>query len=174
MHRRPPTAMGAALRSVLIPGWGQLATRRTRSGKILVFLSGLVAIAALTVFLFVEPIELAAWLANPDVILGIIVLNAGALTVRLSSTGLAWRDGGGHRWFAGIFLVVIVSVPHVAVGWVGLETRDSLLRLFPEESTIAEAASTTTTHQVVTSTSWSVTTTTSAPTTTTTLVPTTT
>lgn len=131
MRRSRPSPLGAALRSVLIPGWGQLATRQTRAGKVLVFLSGLGAISALTVFLFVEPVEIAAWLADPNVILGIVVINLGVLLIRLFSTEQAWRAGGGHRWVAAIFLATIVSIPHIAIGWVGLETRDSLLRLFP-------------------------------------------
>lgn len=150
-ERRPPSALGAALRSVLVPGWGQLATKQTTTGKVLVFLTGLMVIAALTVFLFVEPVEIAAWLASPDVILGIILFNVVVLVVRLFSTELAWRAGGGHRWFAAMFLALIVSIPHVAIGWVGLETRDSLIRLFPAERALAtEAAPTTSTSSTTT------------------------
>lgn len=171
MRSRRPSAIGAALRSILIPGWGQLVTRQTRIGKILVFLTGLMVIAALTVFLFVEPIEIAAWLANPDVILGIILLNLAFLVIRLFSTEAAWRAGGGHRVFAALFLAVIVSIPHVAVGWVGLETRDTLLRLFPAED-VALAAPLPTTETATSSTSTTATTT--IPSTTTTLPTTTT
>lgn len=101
-------------------------------GKVLVFFSGLLVIAALTVFLFVEPVEIVAWLANPDVILGIVILNLVLLAVRLFSAEHAWWIGGGQRWFAAATLAVIVAMPHVAVGWVGMETRDTLVRLFPE------------------------------------------
>lgn len=131
MRRRRPSALGAALRSVLVPGWGQLATSRSTAGRLLVFFSGLCVISGLTVFLFVEPVDVAAWLADPDVILGVILVDLVFLAVRLLSTEHAWRAGGGHRWYAAILLATIVSIPHVAIGWVGLETRDSLLRLFP-------------------------------------------
>lgn len=152
MRRRSPSSLGAALRSVLIPGWGQLATEQTVVGKVLVFLTGLAAIAALTVFLFVEPVEVAAWLANPNVILSIVLANIAVLVVRLFSTEQAWRAGGGHRWFAAIFLATLVSLPHIAIGWIGLETRDSLLRLFPagDVALAAEPPNTTTTSSTTT------------------------
>lgn len=154
MRRRSPSPLGAALRSVLVPGWGQLATRQTTVGKILIFFSGLAGIAILTVFLFVEPVEIAAWIANPNVILGIILFNIAVLVVRLFSTENAWRAGGGHRWFAAIFLATLVSIPHVAIGWVGLETRDSMMRLFPagDVALAAEPPTTTTSSTTTTST----------------------
>lgn len=138
------------MRSVLVPGWGQLATRRPVIGKTLIFLTGLVLIGALTVFLFVEPIEIAARLADPDVILSIVILNIVFLAIRLFSTEHAWWAGGGHRWFAALFLALIVAVPHIAVGWVGMETRDTLLRLFPETPPAAAAPSPTTTTMIAT------------------------
>lgn len=144
--------MGAAFRSILIPGWGQMATSRLTTGKVLLFATGLAGIAALTVFLFVEPVELAAWLADPDVILAVILVNLLVLLVRLFSTESAWRAGGGHRWFAALFLAAVVSIPHVAIGWVGLEARGSMLRLFPEAVAAAPPVSTTTTVPPTTTT----------------------
>ncbi len=122
-------------------------------GKVLVFLTGLTIIAALTVFLFVEPVEIAAWLVDPNVILGVVLFNIGVLVVRLLSTEQAWRAGGGHRWFAAIFLATLVAIPHIAVGWVGLETRESLLRLFPTgDVALAAEPPTTTTSTTSTTT----------------------
>jgi len=86
MRRRSPGPLGAAFRSVLIPGWGQLATRHTTAGKILVFITGLACIGALAVFLFVEPVDVAAWLVDPNVILGIVLFNPGVRVVRLFAT----------------------------------------------------------------------------------------
>lgn len=107
----------------------------------------------MTVFLFVEPLEVASWLANPDVLLGLILLNVFLAAMRLFSTEHAWWAGGGHRWFAALFLAAIVAIPHVAVGWVGMETRDSLLKVFSTPKLIAAAttttSSTTTTTQPV-------------------------
>lgn len=148
------------MRSTLIPGWGQLATDRTLLGKVLVFLTGLLIITALTIFLFVEPVEIVAWLANPDVILGIVIANLVLLVVRLFSAEHAWWAGGGHRWFVAVALAVIVAIPHVAIGWVGMETIDTLERLFPEapaalaaplpSNTTSSAPSTTTTTTTTT------------------------
>lgn len=145
--RRPrtPSPTGAAFRSILIPGWGQLVTDRPVLGRVLIFATGLTCIVALTVFLFVETVDVVAWVADPNVILTIVVVNLVVLVVRLVSTESAWRARGGHRWLAALFLAVIVSIPHVAIGWAGLEARGSMLRLFPGDTALAAAPSTTTT-----------------------------
>lgn len=124
------------------------------------FISGMAAISVLTVFLFVEPVEIAAWVADPDVLLAVVLANLAFLAIRLFSTGHAWLVGGGRRWFAVLLLTVIVAIPHAAIAWVGMETRGTLLEVFPEsEPPLAAPASTSTT---------TTTTTTSLPTTTTT------
>ena len=148
---RRPSSFGAGLRSTLVPGWGQLATNQRVIGKALVFFSGLMAIACLTVFLFVEPLAITAWLVDPDVLLALILFNLMLAVIRLFSTGHAWLVGGGHRWFAALVLAGIVAIPHVAIGWVGMETRDSLMKVFPTSTPIA-AAPTTTTSPSTTST----------------------
>lgn len=112
-------------------------------GRILVFVTGLLIISALTIFLFIEPIEVYAWLANPDVLLAVVLGNIGLAAMRLFATGHAWIVSGGHRWFAGVFLAVFVGIPHVAVAWVGLETRDSLMKVFPETTPVAAPPTTT-------------------------------
>lgn len=144
VSKRRPSSFGAALRSTIFPGWGQLAADRPVIGKILIFITGMLAIAALTVFLFVEPIELAAWLANPDVLLVVVLANIAFAAMRLFSTGHAWVAAGGRRWFAGVFLAAIVGIPHVAVAWVGLETRNSMMTLFPASAPVAVQPTTTT------------------------------
>lgn len=122
-----------------------MAADRPVLGRALVFVTGLLVITALTIFLFVEPIELYAWLANPDVLLAVVLGNIVLAAIRLFATGHAWIVSGGRRWFAGVFLAVFVGVPHVAVAWVGLETRDSLMKVFPENPPVAAADTTTTT-----------------------------
>jgi hypothetical protein len=74
------------MRSAVVPGWGQFVTDHPVIGKTCVFITGMLAIAGLTVFLFVEPIELYAWLANPDVLLFLVVGNLVFAAVRLFST----------------------------------------------------------------------------------------
>ncbi|HEU4895646.1 MAG TPA: hypothetical protein VFT85_07390, partial [Acidimicrobiia bacterium] len=102
-----------------MPGWGQLATERVFIGKLLVFITGMLIITGLTVFLFVEPVELAAWAADPDVLLAVVMANLALLVIRLFSTGHAWHAGGGRRVFAVLVLAVIVAIPHAAIAWVG-------------------------------------------------------
>lgn len=119
-------------------------TNRPVVGRALVLVTGLLAVAALTVFLFVEPIEFLSWFADPDVLLLVVVGNLAFAAIRLFSTGHAWVAGGGHRWFAGILLLVFVAIPHAAIAWVGLETRDSLITVFPESTPVAAPTSATT------------------------------
>ncbi|HEX6300772.1 MAG TPA: LCP family protein [Acidimicrobiia bacterium] len=140
------------MRSTVVPGWGQLATNRTVIGKILVFITGLIAIAALTVFLFVEPIELAAWLANPDVLLGVVLANLAFAAIRLFSTGHAWVVGGGRRLFGVVLLGFFVAIPHAAIAWVGLETRDSMMKVFPTAAPVAAPPSASTVPPTTTTT----------------------
>lgn len=140
------------MRSIVVPGWGQIATPRRTAGRILLFVTGLAGIAALTVFLFVEPVEIVAWLVNPDVILGIVLANVLILLVRLLSTEHAWRSRGGSRWFVAILLAMIVSIPHVAIGWVGIETRSAMTSVFSEPLPMAVPVETTTTSTSSTTT----------------------
>jgi LCP family protein required for cell wall assembly len=162
------------VRSAFVPGWGQLVTNRIVSGRILVFVTGLLVIAGLTVFLFVEPIELAAWIANPDVLLGIVLANLVVAIIRLLSTSHAWVVGGGHRWLVLIVLAVFVAIPHAAIAWVGLETRDSLMKVFPSPASVEAAPAPSTTLAPTTTSTLVPTSTTEVPTTTTTLATTTT
>jgi LCP family protein required for cell wall assembly len=127
-----------------VPGWGQLVTDRVVVGKILVFLTGLIAIAGLTVFLFVEPIEIAVWLANPDVLFWVVLANLAFAAVRIFSTGHAWAAGGGRRLLVVVLLGIFVAIPHAAIAWVGLETRDSMMKVFPTAAAVTPATSTTT------------------------------
>ena len=160
MSNRRPSSFGAALRSTIVPGWGQLVTDHPVIGKTLVFVTGLLAIVALTLFLFVEPIEIYAWLANPDVLLLVVLGNLLLAAIRLFATGHAWVVSGGRRWFAGVFLAIFVGVPHVAVAWVGLETRDSMMTVFPTSAPVAAPTTTTTTTVPATTTTTDATTTT--------------
>lgn len=119
-------------------------------GKTLVFITGMIGIAALTAFLFVEPIEIYAWLADPDVLLALVLGNAALAALRLFSTGHAWLLGVGRRWFVFVVLAAIVAIPHAAFAWVALETRDSLLKVFVEPDPVVSATGTTTTSSTTT------------------------
>lgn len=143
-ERATPSSLSLAIRSTLFPGWGQLAANRRGLGKTLILFTGLVLIIGLTVFLFVDPVELAAWLADPDVLLMVVLANIVIAAIRLFATGHAWWAGGGSGWVAGILLAIFVAIPHVAVAWVGLETRDSLVEVFTPSAMAATPTSTTT------------------------------
>jgi LCP family protein required for cell wall assembly len=117
-----------------------------------VFVTGMLGITALTVFLFVEPVEIAAWLANPDVLLALVLVNLGLAIVRIFSTGLAWMAGGGRGWLVIAVLLVVVAIPHAAVAWVGLETRGSLVEVFGGDDVSAAPATTTTSSSTTTTT----------------------
>ena len=144
------SSIGAAIRSFFVPGWGQVATNRPVLGKVFLFLTGLVGIAALAVFLFVPHAEIAAWIVNPDILLLVVVLNLAFALLRLSATELAWRDGGGRGWVVAVTLGILIAIPHAAIAWVGLETRSSLLTVFAPEA--LPTPSTTTTSSTTTTT----------------------
>jgi LCP family protein required for cell wall assembly len=112
--------------------------------------TGLTGVALLTAFLFLGPLAMVSHLADPDVLLGLVLFNIVVAVVRLFSTTHAWRVGGGRKWIVAVILAVFVAVPHVALGWVGLETRDSLLTVFAPETptpvlTVAETSTSSTT-----------------------------
>ncbi|MGH8946406.1 MAG: LCP family protein [Acidimicrobiia bacterium] len=148
------------MRSLLIPGWGQLATGRPILGRVLIFIIGMLGMVGITVYIFFGPfeaVEIVAWLADPDVLLGVVLINLGLAAIRLFSIGLAWVAGGGRGWVLILTLVVIVAIPHAAMAWVGLETRGSLVEVFganpstaaaPQSTTSSTTTSTTTTTTV--------------------------
>lgn len=149
-HGRRPSPLGAGLRSVLIPGWGQIVTNRDLLGRSLVLVTGLIGCAALAAFLFIGPIEIALWLTDPTVLLGLVIVNLAFAGIRIVSANLAWWDGGGRNWLLPIVLTFVVAGPHVVIGWLGLETRESLLTVFAPTVAVAAAPTTTTTTSTTT------------------------
>jgi len=140
------------LRSILLPGWGQLATERRVLGNAMIVGTGLFTVGLLTAFLFVGPVGIAAQLADPDVLLGIVLVNFMVAVARMFSTTHAWHAGGGRKLAAAALLVALVAIPHVAIAWVGLETRDSLLTVFASGPPVAAAVSTTSTSTTTSTT----------------------
>lgn len=186
------TPMQAGLRSALIPGWGQLATRRRRLGWVLMAASGGGGLMVGAAMLTLGWLEVLSRLADPDVLAAVLVGNVVVAATRLVSTEHAWWANGGRNGLAALLLGVVVLVPHVAAGWVGSEVRHTLLEVFappqPPPAAVSVPSSTTTSTSttvipptvlaatITTSTSTTApsTTTTSTTTTTTTTVPTTT
>ena len=100
------------------------------------------------------PVEVLARLADPNLLLILLGLNLLVLLVRLISTGHAWWARGGRHSLAAVVLVIMVGVPHVALGWVGSETRSTLIEVFappqPPPPPIETTTSTTTTTTITT------------------------
>ena len=133
-----------------MPGWGQIVTDRDLLGRSLVLLTGLACSAVLTAFLFVGPIEILVWLADPNVLLVLVVANVVFAVLRLISTNLAWWDSGGRNWFLPIVLTLFVAIPHLLIGWIGIETRQSLLTVFSTPPALASPATTSTSSTTIT------------------------
>lgn len=143
------------MRSLFIPGWGQLATGRPILGRLLILFTGMLGIAGLTVFIFFGPfevVEVVAWLSDPDVLLGVVLANLALAAIRIFSTWMAWLGAGGGGRVLLLALVIVVAIPHAAVAWVGLETRDALLDVFAADPSAAAPQTTTTTATTTTTT----------------------
>ncbi len=126
----PSTPLRAGFRSLILPGWGQLANRHRLAGWMLILASVTVCVAALMLVRHLGPVEIAARLADPEALLLLLGANLLIAGIRLVSTEQAWWAGGGRSWFSAMVLATLVLIPHVAVAWVGAETRHTLLEVF--------------------------------------------
>lgn len=135
----PSSPLRAGFRSLLLPGWGQLANRHRFLGwfSILVTLTT-VGVGAAVIF-SLGPLETAARLADPDTLLTLVGVNVLIAGARLVATGHAWWAGGGRNLSTAAVLAMLVLAPHVAVGWVGMDTRDTLLTVFADSGTTGTA-----------------------------------
>lgn len=116
----------------MLPGWGQLANRHRVLGWVSILITFAAVGAGAAVVIYLGPLETTARLADPDTLLTLLGVNALIAAARLFTTGHAWWSGGGRNWFTAAVLSVLVLVPHVAVGWVGMDTRDMLLDVFAD------------------------------------------
>lgn len=171
-HHRQASPFGAGLRSVLLPGWGQVVSRGATVGWILIGIATGLVVVAIALVGLLGPTEVVARLADPAVLTGILVANALIGLARLASTAHAWWSAGGRNALVVLVLAIVVIAPHAAVGWVGGEARDALVDLF-EPPTPPVAVSTTTTTTTTTQPPAESSTTTIQPTTTTTTTTTT-
>ncbi|MDX1469789.1 MAG: LCP family protein, partial [Acidimicrobiia bacterium] len=137
-----PSAWGAGFRSMILPGWGQLATRHRAMGWVLIcatLLSGAVF------FLIVSGAGLVAiaWLVEPEMLLVLMAINLVTAAIRLLATGHAWTAGGGSRLFPAMALATMVLAPHFAVGWMAIEVQRTVQSVFvdtPAPRPLAQAA----------------------------------
>lgn len=122
--------MGAAFRSLILPGWGQISTRHRRLGWALLITTVLLLGALVAIVSAIGIVEAMAWLADPDVLLAVVAANWMIALVRLTSAGHAWRARGGRHPLAALLLAALVVAPHSVIGWVGLEARQALNEVF--------------------------------------------
>ena len=147
-----PNQWHAGTASALLPGLGQLSVGRKRIGWSLVVASLFAVVALIALVVVNGSTEVAAWLVDPDILMAILLVNLVVLVVRLWSTASAWRSAGGVIGIGLSALLVVVTIPHVAVGYVVSESRSALEEIFVTEP-VAALVTTTTTSTPTTSTS---------------------
>lgn len=150
MSARSSSPATAGIASSLIPGAGQFMTGAPVAGALL--LISTCATGALIGYALssLEKVRLLAILTNPAVLVILVAINVVFGLIRLVAAGDAWRRAGGRAFGAGILaLVVFTAVPHVAIGYMGLETRSTILSVFsqpaPDLTPIAAPETTSTT-----------------------------
>jgi polyisoprenyl-teichoic acid--peptidoglycan teichoic acid transferase len=134
----------AALKSAVLPGWGQWGQGRHRSGML--FFRGLVVIATAVLALAAAgPTRLAEMLVRPPVFLALIVGYLVALGFWLFAIWDAWSEGGRRGTATGASVVmIVVAVPFLVFGWNYLvRPYQTLTRVFGGNS--VEASPTTAT-----------------------------
>jgi LCP family protein required for cell wall assembly len=133
----------AAVRSAVLPGWGQYAQGR-RPAALHMFRLVILGLVLLVVALLAGPRRLAAWLVQPRVLVGLIAVNAAVLIFRAFAVWDAWRRAGGAVLalsLAGI--LAFVAAPHAALGFYQLQTLRLLRAVFPDQAPELPASSTT-------------------------------
>lgn len=160
--------MRAALRSFLLPGWGQHSQGRfaaaTRFLQIVILLTAIVIPV-----LLIGPGELASLFVRPWFLLLLIVVNLGVMVFRTWAVWDAWRAGARVILTPGIVVLVLVAVAPHALGTYYLGQTYSLINSVFDNpiaagTTLPPAATTTPTQvsgiQVTTSSTSSTTSTT--------------
>lgn len=84
-------------------------------------------------------------LTDPSLLLLLVIINGVLGLVRALAATDAWRRAGGKAFGVGVVLLGLFTLmPHVAVAYLGLETRTAIMRVFPLASPIAVEATSTT------------------------------
>lgn len=129
------TRLAGALRTGVLPGWGQWTQGRRALGVAL--LCGvLVPLGVLTWVAASNPTAAASWLVRPDAILALLLLNVFLLGLRAWGVWDAWSGAtrpSGRWWLVGI--LVAVALPHAGVGWLQVRTVRALETVFAAPAT---------------------------------------
>jgi polyisoprenyl-teichoic acid--peptidoglycan teichoic acid transferase len=139
-HSAARSPVLAGLRSVVIPGWGELSVTGARFGRALVLLSLAVANIALGALVFLGPLEVLSGLINPGSLLALLAVNTLVAVARLMSTGHAWWLAGGRSLVVAMLLGVLVMSPHLAAGWLTLQVRETVMTVFSPTPPPAQVA----------------------------------
>jgi polyisoprenyl-teichoic acid--peptidoglycan teichoic acid transferase len=100
-----------------------------------------------------DRVDLLAVVTKPDAILLLVAINAVVGAIRISAAGDAWHRAGGRILGAGMLsLLLFTAIPHVALGYIGLETRATILTVFAAPDPTPIASATTSTEATTTTT----------------------
>ncbi|MGH8915537.1 MAG: hypothetical protein ACRDZM_13595, partial [Acidimicrobiia bacterium] len=143
-----PSPLGAATASATFPGWGQIRVGRRRMGLALITATALFITASVVAVVDEGAFGVLGWLVDPDFLLALVLANLMFAALRVWAATHAWVTAGGRLASLTLIVVVlVVSIPHVAVSYYGLHTRSSLMTLFPtppEPGPVLEPETTTT------------------------------
>lgn len=82
--------------------------------------------------------ELVRMFTDPDLLLVLIAINVVFGLIRLIAAADAWKRAGGKVIGLGLIsLAIFTLVPHVGLGYVGLEARSTILKVFPTDQPTA-------------------------------------
>ncbi len=176
--KRHSSPAAAGIASSVLPGLGQILVGAIASGWIL--LTGTIGMLAAAVLATraADSTQLLQFVTDPDLLLVLIAINVVFGFIRVMAAADAWRRAGGKLIGFGIAsLALFTLVPHIGLGYVGLEARSTILKVFPSDQILTAQATTlpTTTTSTVPPLplvpAWSIPTEPSTTTTTTTTIP---
>ncbi len=147
MSQHPSTPATAGIASSLIPGTGQLMTGAPIAGAILLLATCVTGALIGYGLGSVDRIRLLEMVTNPGIILVLVTINLVFGILRVLAASDAWRRAGGRAFSAGILaLLAFTASPHLALGYVGLETRSTLLTVFGQPLATTTTSTTSTTQ----------------------------
>jgi LCP family protein required for cell wall assembly len=117
----------------VVPGAGQLLTGARGFGWMLLVSTLSAAGIAVWGVMTTEPTGMLKIATNPDLLLVLISINIVFGMFRILAVTDAWRRAGGRFVKLGLAaLVAFTIIPHAALALVGLETRSTIMQVFPD------------------------------------------
>lgn len=116
----------------MVPGAGQLLTGARGFGWMLLVSTLSAVVIAVWGVMTTEPTGMLKIATNPDLLLVLISINIIFGMFRILAVTDAWRRAGGRFVKLGLAaLVGFTIIPHAALAVVGLETRSTIMGIFP-------------------------------------------